>query len=161
VAQDIFLFDDTIRENIRYGKAEATDEEIIAAARAAFADGFISELPKGYDTLVGEDGIRLSGGQKQRIAIARAILRNAPILLLDEATSALDNVSEREIQIALEELSKGKTTLVIAHRLSTVINSDIIHVLDKGQIVNSGKHEDLIKESEIYSNLYGVKPEMV
>ena len=140
VAQEASLFDDTVRANIAYGRFGASQEEIEAAAAAAGADRFITELPQGYDTLVGEHGILLSGGQRQRVAIARAMLKDAPILLLDEATSALDNESERQVQAALRRLMQGRTTLVIAHRLSTIVGADLICVLDRGRIVESGKH---------------------
>jgi len=154
VSQDITIFDDTIRANIAYGRWGASEDEIIAAAEAAEAHSFITEMSHGYDTLVGEDGVKLSGGQRQRIAIARAILRDAPILLLDEATSALDNESEKAVQAALEKLEKGRTTLVIAHRLSTVQNAHQILVLEKGQIVERGTHAELIKKKGLYAKLY-------
>ena len=154
VNQEVMLFDDTILENIRYGKINATKEEIINAAKLAEADSFISELPKGYDTEVGQNGIRLSGGQRQRIAIARAILYDAPILLLDEATSALDPISERLIKDALAKLMEGRTTLVIAHRLSTVIHADRIFVVSDGKIVESGTHKELTEKGGAYANLY-------
>ncbi|MBV8777144.1 MAG: ATP-binding cassette domain-containing protein [Alphaproteobacteria bacterium] len=154
VAQEASLFDDTVRANIAYGRLDATDAEIEAAAAAAGADRFIAELPDGYDTLVGEHGIRLSGGQRQRLAIARAMLKDAPILLLDEATSALDNESERQVQTALRRLMQGRTTLVIAHRLSTIVGADLICVMDKGRIVESGKHAQLLARSGLYARLY-------
>jgi subfamily B ATP-binding cassette protein MsbA len=154
VNQEVMLFDDTILENIRYGKVNATEEEIINAAKLAEADSFISELPSGYDTQVGQNGIRLSGGQRQRIAIARAILYDAPILLLDEATSALDPISERLIKDALAKLMAGRTTLVIAHRLSTVIHADLIFVVSGGKIVESGTHKELTQKGGVYANLY-------
>ena len=144
VAQEVSLFDDTVRANIAYGRFGASLAEIEGAARAAAADAFIRELPQGYDTMVGEHGVRLSGGQRQRIAIARAMLKNAPILLLDEATSALDNESERQVQRALNTLIRGRTTLVIAHRLSTVQVADRVLVLDHGRIVEDGAPDDLI-----------------
>lgn len=156
VSQDITIFDDTVSNNIRYSKPEATQEEIERAARMAYAHDFISTMPDGYETRLGEDGVRLSGGQKQRISIARAVLRDAPILLLDEATSALDNESEHAVQQALEELQHGRTTIVIAHRLSTVQNADNIIVLDKGQIVEQGKHEDLLALGGVYAQMYQV-----
>lgn len=154
VSQDITIFDDTARANIAYGREGASEEDIIAAARAAEADGFISAMPDGYDTRLGENGVMLSGGQRQRIAIARAILRNAPILLLDEATSALDNESEQAIQKSFAELRKGRTTLVIAHRLSTVQNADQIIVLDRGQVAEQGTHEELIARQGLYARMY-------
>jgi subfamily B ATP-binding cassette protein MsbA len=154
VAQESSLFDDTVRANIAYGRLSASDAEIAAAAAAAGADRFIAELPQGYDTLVGENGIRLSGGQRQRIAIARAMLKDAPILLLDEATSALDNESERQVQVALRRLMQGRTTLVIAHRLSTIVNADLICVMDRGRIVESGKHAQLVARGGLYARLY-------
>ena len=154
VSQDITIFDDTIAGNIAYGLQGATDEQIREAARAAAADDFIQAMPDGYATRVGENGVRLSGGQRQRISIARAILRNAPILLLDEATSALDNESERAIQQTLEALEKGRTTLVIAHRLSTVQKADNIIVMDKGRVAEQGTHDDLIKQNGIYARMY-------
>lgn len=154
VTQDPILFDETVAENIALGRRDASREEIIAAAAAAAADGFIRELPQGYDTNVGEGGLKLSGGQRQRIAIARAMLRNAPILLLDEATSALDTESERQVQDALNELMKGRTTIVIAHRLSTVLDADCIYVLDRGRILESGTHAQLLARKGLYTRLY-------
>ena len=138
VSQEVSLFDDTVRANIAYGRLGAPEADIEAAAAAAAADSFIRELPRGYDTPVGEHGVRLSGGQRQRIAIARAMLKDAPILLLDEATSALDTESERHVQAALRSLMRGRTTIVIAHRLSTVIGADLICVMDRGRIVETG-----------------------
>src|SRR5204862_4801872 len=143
VPQDTVLFNDTIRYNVRYGRWEASDSEVEEAARLAQIDGFIRQMPKGYETEVGERGLKLSGGEKQRVAIARTILKAPPILVLDEATSALDSFTEREIQSALERVSRGRTTIVIAHRLSTVVNADEILVLDKGVIVERGTHETL------------------
>jgi ATP-binding cassette, subfamily B, bacterial MsbA len=154
VAQEASLFDDTVRANIAYGRLSATDAEIEAAAAATGADRFIAELPQGYDTMVGEHGTRLSGGQRQRIAIARAMLKDAPILLLDEATSALDNESERQVQAALKRLMQGRTTLVIAHRLSTIVGADLICVMDRGRIVESGKHAQLLARGGLYARLY-------
>lgn len=154
VSQDITIFDDTVSNNIRYSKPDATQEEIEAAARMAYAHDFIVKMPEGYDTMLGEDGVRLSGGQRQRISIARAILRNAPILLLDEATSALDNESEQYIQRALETLQKGRTTIVIAHRLSTVQDADKIIVLDKGRIAEEGTHTALLAQNGLYAKMY-------
>lgn len=153
VPQDSTLFSTTALENIRYGRPEASDDEVMAAARAAHADGFIQALPEGYQTFLGERGVRLSGGQRQRISIARAILKNAPLLLLDEATSALDTESERAVQAALEQAMQGRTTLVIAHRLSTVIHADRIIVMDAGQIVDSGTHDELMARSGLYARL--------
>jgi ATP-binding cassette, subfamily B, bacterial MsbA len=157
VAQEVTLFDDTLRANIAYGRFGATEEEIAAAARAAGVDGFIRELPNGYDTTVGEHGVRLSGGQRQRLAIARAMLKDAPILLLDEATSALDSEAERQVQRALAALIRGRTTLVIAHRLSTVQSADLILVVDRGQIVETGRHAELIAANGLYARLYAMQ----
>ena len=153
VMQEPFLFDDTIRANIAYARPEATDEEIAAAARAAAADEFIERLPKGYDTGVGEAGARLSGGQRQRIAIARAFLKDAPILLLDEATSALDTESEAKVQEALERLMVGRTTVMIAHRLSTVRHADRIYVIDAGRVAEQGTHASLVRKGGLYARL--------
>lgn len=157
VSQETALFDDTIRANIAYGKLNATQAEIEQAARDAFADAFIRELPQGYDTHVGELGVKLSGGQRQRIAIARAMLRNAPVLLLDEATSALDNESERAVQDALKRLQTGRTTIVVAHRLSTIVDADIIVVLDKGRVAEQGTHAELMSRNGAYARLYGLQ----
>jgi len=154
VSQDITIFDDTIRANIAYGRPDASKEEIEEAAKAAAADEFIRTLPEGYDTRLGEDGMKLSGGQRQRIAIARAMLRDAPILLLDEATSALDNEAERAIQASLERLQKGRTTLVIAHRLSTVRNADKIVVMYAGKVAEQGRHEELLARGGIYARMH-------
>ncbi|MBX3457474.1 MAG: ATP-binding cassette domain-containing protein [Candidatus Paracaedibacteraceae bacterium] len=154
VSQEITLFDDTIRNNIAYGRFGASDQDITDAATSAAAHDFIMKLPKGYDTIVGENGVMLSGGQRQRIAIARAMLKNAPILLLDEATSALDTHSERHVQGALEALMQGKTTIIVAHRLSTIINVDTIYVMDQGRIVEVGNHETLIKKNGHYAELW-------
>ncbi len=161
VSQETALFDDTVRANIAYGKLDATQEEIEAAAVAAFADAFVNALPQGYDTLVGEHGVKLSGGQRQRIAIARAMLRNAPILLLDEATSALDNESERAVQAALKRLQQGRTTVVVAHRLSTVVDADWIVVLEHGVMVEQGTHAELLARHGVYARLYGMQVDMV
>lgn len=157
VSQETALFDDTIRGNIAYGKANATTDEIEAAAVAAFADTFINQLPQGYDTVVGEHGVKLSGGQRQRIAIARAMLRNAPILLLDEATSALDNESERAVQAALKRLQQGRTTIIVAHRLSTIVDADQIVVLQQGSLVEQGTHAELLALRGAYARLYGMQ----
>ncbi|MDR3450354.1 MAG: ABC transporter transmembrane domain-containing protein [Alphaproteobacteria bacterium] len=157
VSQETALFDDTVRANIAYGKPGASQEEIEQAAIGAFADSFIHELPQGYDTQVGEHGVKLSGGQRQRIAIARAMLRNAPILLLDEATSALDNESERAVQVALKKLQQGRTTIVVAHRLSTIVDADAIVVLDRGRVVEQGAHADLLARGGAYARLYGMQ----
>jgi subfamily B ATP-binding cassette protein MsbA len=157
VAQEVSLFDDTVCANIAYGRFGASSAEIEEAARAAAADDFIHELPQSYDTMVGEHGVRLSGGQRQRIAIARAMLKNAPILLLDEATSALDSESERHVQRALNALIRGRTTLVIAHRLSTVQGADLICVLDRGQIVETGRHPELLGRGGLYARLYAMQ----
>jgi ATP-binding cassette, subfamily B, bacterial MsbA len=157
VAQEVSLFDDTVSANIAYGRFGASSAEIEAAARAAGADGFIRELPQGYDTLVGEHGVRLSGGQRQRVAIARAMLKDAPILLLDEATSALDSESERQVQVALRELMRGRTTLVIAHRLSTVQSADLICVVDRGHVVEIGGHAELLVRDGLYARLHAMQ----
>ena len=159
VSQEPVLFDDTVFENIRLGRLDATREEVIAAAKHAFADEFIAEMDKGYNTIVGERGARLSGGQKQRIAIARAFLRNAPILILDEATSALDSESEKKIQRALDELVVGKTVLIIAHRFSTIKNATQIIVFDEGRITDSGVHAELYERCELYQRLYSQQNE--
>ncbi len=157
VSQEIILFDDTVRANIAYGKQGATEDEIVAAAKAAAAHDFIMDLPNGYDTEVGERGVRISGGQRQRLAIARAMLKNAPILLLDEATSSLDTESERQVQGALDRLTQNRTTLVIAHRLSTVMGADVIHVVDRGRVVESGNHGELIARNGLYARLYALQ----
>ena len=153
VSQDTFLFHDTIRENIRYGRLDATEEEIIAAAKKAHAHEFILQIQNGYDAIVGDAGCNLSGGQKQRISIARAVLRNAPILLLDEATSALDTETERIIQNAIHELSEGRTVIAIAHRLSTIMEADQIIVMRDGQVDSTGTHAELLASSELYQKL--------
>jgi subfamily B ATP-binding cassette protein MsbA len=157
VTQDVVLFNDTIRQNIAYGRPGATAAEIEQAAKMAHAHEFILEKPQGYETVVGEKGVTLSGGQRQRIAIARAILRDAPILVLDEATSALDNEKERAVQAAFDELMKGRTTLVIAHRLSTIQNADLIVVMDQGRIVETGTHAELIGRGGVYQKLYSIE----
>jgi subfamily B ATP-binding cassette protein MsbA len=154
VAQENILFNDTIRRNIELGRLGATNEEIIAAARHAFAYDFILQKENGFDSVIGEKGVSLSGGQRQRIAIARAVLRNAPVLVLDEATSALDTESERAVQAALDELMKGRTTICIAHRLSTILHADMIVVLDQGRIVETGTHAELSQRGGVYQKLY-------
>jgi ATP-binding cassette subfamily B protein len=154
VPQEIALFHRSIMENIRYGKPDATDEEVIAAARHAWCDGFIQQLPDGYNTMVGERGVLLSGGQRQRLGIARAFLKNAPILILDEATSALDTQSEQEIQLALEELVRGRTVLAVAHRLSTVANFDRIVVLSEGRIVEDGHPAVLRRRGGVFDGMW-------
>ena len=153
VPQEPVIFSGTAMDNIRYGRAEASDDEVLAAAKSAFADEFIVDLPQGYDTFLGEKGVRLSGGQRQRIAIARAMLKNPPLLLLDEATSALDAHSERMVQAALETAMQGRTTLVIAHRLATVQQADVIWVLDHGHLVEQGNHAQLIAKGGLYASL--------
>jgi ATP-binding cassette subfamily B protein len=153
VPQDAVIFSSSARDNIRYGRPEASDAEVEAAAQAAFAHGFIRALPQGYDTFLGERGVRLSGGQRQRIAIARAMLKNAPLLLLDEATSALDAESERMVQAALNSAMQGRTTLVIAHRLATVQRADLIVVFDHGRVVEQGTHQDLVRQGGLYAQL--------
>ena len=157
VAQEVSLFDDSVSANIAYGRFGASLAEIEEAARSAAADAFIRELPQGYDTMVGEHGVRLSGGQRQRIAIARAMLKNAPILLLDEATSALDSESERQVQRALNTLIRGRTTLVIAHRLSTIQGADLICVVDRGRIVETGGHPELLARGGLYARLHAMQ----
>jgi subfamily B ATP-binding cassette protein MsbA len=154
VSQDIILFDDTVRANIAYANMNASEDEIKKACDFAAATEFIEKLPQTFETIIGENGIRLSGGQKQRISIARAVLKNSPIILLDEATSSLDAVSEEKVQNAVINLTKNKTTLVIAHRLSTIIRADKIIVVNQGQIVDIGTHNELLKNSMIYKNLY-------
>ncbi len=156
MSQHAYLFPASVGENIAIGKSGAGGEEIHKAAKAANAAGFIGELPQRYDTLAGERGSRLSGGQIQRISIARAILKDAPILLLDEATSALDVQAEAEVQKALEELAKGRTTLVVAHRLSTIKDADYIIVMDQGRVAETGTHEELMEQGRIYPKLYSV-----
>jgi ATP-binding cassette subfamily B protein len=153
VPQDPVIFAASARENIRFGRPDATDQEVEAAARAAAAHEFIIQLPEGYDSPVGERGVMLSGGQKQRIAIARAILRDAPVLLLDEATSALDAESERAVQDAVDQLAEGRTTLIVAHRLATVKKADRIVVLDQGRVVAEGPHDSLVSEGGLYARL--------
>jgi ATP-binding cassette subfamily B protein len=154
VPQDTVLFNDTIRYNIRYGRWDGSDAEIEQAARMAQIDGFIRSMPKGYDTEVGERGLKLSGGEKQRVAIARTILKGPPILILDEATSALDSYTEKEIQDELEQMARGRTTLVIAHRLSTIVNADEIIVLSGGRIVERGTHNELLDAGGLYAGMW-------
>ena len=154
VAQDTFLFNDTVANNIGYGLANASREQVCAAARNALAEEFIARMPQGYDTMIGERGQKLSGGQRQRLAIARALLKNAPILILDEATSHLDTESERLVQQALQILMTDRTVIVIAHRLSTVRKADKIVVLDAGRVAETGSHEDLVCRGGVYQRLY-------
>ena len=154
VSQEVSLFNDSVRDNIAYGRIDATGDEIVAAARGAAADDFITALPNGYDTPVGEHGVKLSGGQRQRISIARAMLKNAPILLLDEATSSLDSESERIVQLALATLMKGRTTLVIAHRLSTIVDADVIYFIADGRVAEQGSHAELIAKNGAYARMY-------
>lgn len=157
VQQDVYLFNASIRDNILYGKLDATDEEVITAAKSANIHDAIMEMPNGYDTIIGERGVRLSGGQKQRLSIARVFLKNPSILILDEATSALDNTTEILIQQALDELCKGRTTIVVAHRLSTIKNADKIAVISGGKVVEQGKHNELMKQDGLYKELYNLQ----
>jgi len=154
VTQEVLLFNDTVKNNIAYGQKDMSDEAIRHAAEAANALKFIEDMPKGFNTVIGERGVKLSGGQKQRLAIARALLKNPPILILDEATSALDTESEKMVQKAIEVLMKDRTALVIAHRLSTVQNADKIVVLDKGKILEVGSHKELYEKGGLYRRLY-------
>jgi subfamily B ATP-binding cassette protein MsbA len=154
VSQDVVLFDDTVRANIAFGRPDASDKEIMEAAKAAAAHDFIMKLPEGYDTVVGPGGGRLSGGERQRVSLARAFLKDAPILLLDEATSALDSESERLVQDAIRKLMQGRTTLVIAHRLSTVRNAEKIVVMEAGRIMETGSHDALIAKAGAYARLH-------
>jgi len=157
VSQDVYLFHGTVRENIAYGTFDATDEQIVEAAKIAEAHDFIISLPQGYDTIVGERGQKLSGGQRQRVSIARAVLKDPPVLILDEATSSVDNETEALIQRSLEKIAVGRTTIVIAHRLSTVRNADRIFVLERGQLVEQGRHDDLVGSKGIYERLWSVQ----
>lgn len=157
VLQDSILFSDSVKSNILMGRPEATDEEVIAAAKAANAHEFIELLPEGYDTKVGERGVKLSGGQKQRVAIARVFLKNPPILILDEATSALDLESESLIQDSLEKLAHDRTTLIVAHRLSTITHADQILVINHGKLVEKGTHNELMQKQGVYHNLFQVQ----
>jgi ATP-binding cassette subfamily B protein len=154
VGQDVFLFRGTVRENIAFGKPDASEDEIVAAAKAAYAHDFIMTFPRGYDTPVGEHGLQLSGGQRQRVAIARALIKNAPIILLDEATAALDSESELQVREAMDRLCKGKTTLAIAHRLHTISHADRIYVVEDGCAVESGRHDELLRKSGRYAAFY-------
>ncbi len=157
VAQDVFIFDGSVKENIAFGKADASEEEIVEAAKRANIHDYIVSLPEGYDTWVGERGVQLSGGQRQRISIARAFLKNPPILILDEATSALDNITETQIQLALNELSEGRTVVAVAHRLSTIRSADQIVVIERGKIVEKGTHEELVQAGGRYAEMLGEK----
>jgi len=154
VPQDTVLFNDTVRYNIRYGRPDASDVEVEDAARLAQVHSFVMTLPKAYEAVVGERGLKLSGGEKQRVSIARTILKSPPILILDEATSALDSMTEREIQTALRQVSRNRTTLVIAHRLTTVVDADEIIVLDQGSIVERGTHLLLLKKRGLYAQMW-------
>ena len=157
VQQDVYLFNASIKENIMYGKLDATDDEVIEAAKRANIHDAIMDMPHGYDTVIGERGVRLSGGQKQRLSIARVFLKNPPILILDEATSALDNTTEILIQNSLDELSKGRTTIVVAHRLSTIKNADEIAVISNGAVIEQGRHDELINKDGMYKELYNLQ----
>ena len=154
VSQDTTLFDDTIKNNIKYAKDDVSDEDIIAAAKFSYSHEFIEKLPNKYETIIGENGVRLSGGEKQRLSIARAMIKKSPIILLDEATSSLDAETESKIQDALKILTKDRTTIVIAHRLSTILNSDQIYIIDSGNVVANGKHDELLNDSKLYKNFY-------
>ena len=154
VSQETTLFDDTIKNNIKYARSDATDQEIYEVAKLSFCDEFINNLPNKFETLIGENGVRLSGGEKQRLSIARAMLKKSSIILLDEATSSLDSETESKIQEALKTLTKNKTTIVIAHRLSTILNSNNIYVIDSGNVIANGQHDDLMIKSELYKSFY-------
>ena len=157
VSQTTTLFPGTVRDNVLYGRPDAAEEEMEEAARIAEATGFIDELPEGWETNIGEDGHRLSGGQRQRIAIARAVLKDAPVLVLDEATSNVDNETEAALQRSIERISRDRTTLIIAHRLSTVRNADTIAVMERGQITEMGSHDDLVSQEGLYARLWAVQ----
>ena len=154
VDQNTTLFDDTVLNNIKYARPEASNEEIYEAAGQSMCSEFINNLENGYETMIGENGVKLSGGEKQRLSIARAFLKKSKIILLDEATSSLDSETEEKIQKALNQLTLNETTIVIAHRLSTILNSDKIYVVDSGKIIDSGKHEELLMKSKVYKNFY-------
>ena len=154
VSQETTLFDDTIKNNIKYANADASDEEVVEVAKLSNSHEFIQRLPNQYNTLIGEDGLRLSGGEKQRLSIARAMIKKSSIILLDEATSSLDSETEAKIQEALSKLTKNKTTIVIAHRLSTILNSNNIYLIDSGRVIDFGKHQDLLSKSSLYKNFY-------
>ena len=157
VQQDVFLFNGTIKENILYGRPDATDEEVIKAAKLSNIYDYVMTLPNGFDSQIGERGVKLSGGQKQRLSIARVFLKDPKVLILDEATSALDNTTEIMIQDALDELCKGRTTIVVAHRLSTIKNADEIAVIEDGKILEKGTHEELIENGKVYKELYNLQ----
>jgi ATP-binding cassette subfamily B protein len=159
VGQDVFLFRGSVRENIAFGRTDADEAQVVAAAKAAFAHDFIMSFPLGYDTPVGEHGLQLSGGQRQRIAVARALIKDAPIILLDEATASLDSHSERQVQDAIALLCEGRTTIVIAHRLHTIVHADRIHVIEDGRIVESGRHEELMRAAGRYASFFRLQPQ--
>ena len=159
VFQDVTLFNDTVMNNIRLGNPNATDDQVIAAAKAAYCDEFIREMPDGYQTVLGENGSTLSGGERQRISIARALLKNAPIILLDEATASLDPENEVLVQKAIAKLVEGKTVIMIAHRLRTVVDADQILVLDNGRLVEHGTHDELMKKNGLYHKLFHIQQE--
>jgi ATP-binding cassette subfamily B protein len=154
VGQDVFLFRGSVRENIALGRPGATEAEIVAAAKAAYAHDFIMAFPRGYDTPVGEHGMRVAGGERQRISVARALLKDAPVILLDEATASLDSESERQVQRAIERLCRGRTTIVIAHRLHTVVDAHRIFVIEDGMVTESGRHDDLLRKNGRYASFY-------